>query len=354
MGDDSFSRSVLNWFDQSGRKNLPWQHNITPYRVWVSEIMLQQTQVPTVIPYFLSFTKQFPDIKSLGTAELDEVLSLWTGLGYYARARNLHKTAQQLVAQNTTQLPATLEGLCALPGIGRSTAGAILSIGFNIRAPILDGNVKRVLARYHCIENWPGETRTANQLWERAQQHTPNQRLAHYTQAIMDLGATTCTRSNPQCVDCPLHTTCQAFIDGSTANYPAAKPYRKSRQRSAYFLICRNPQGAILLEKRPSQGIWGGLWSLPQHEEIDALKGRIEQLLGQSLQMLGEHNPIKHSFTHFQMSIKPVEAQANIAAHLITESNLWKWIQPPEINSLGMAAPIKKLIMKLGPVAKPG
>lgn len=354
MSDDSFSQSILRWFDQSGRKQLPWQQNITPYRVWVSEIMLQQTQVATVIPYFLRFTEQFPDINSLGAAELDEILGLWTGLGYYARARNLHKTAQRLVAQNMGRLPATLAELCALPGIGRSTAGAILSIGFNIRAPILDGNVKRVLARYHGIEGWPGGNRTASQLWERAEQHTPNQRLAHYTQAIMDLGATTCTRSKPRCTDCPLHTTCQAFIDGSTAHYPAARPNRKSPRRSAYFLICRDTQGAILLEKRPPLGIWGGLWSLPQHQDIDALKDQVEQLLGQPLQMLGEHKPIKHTFTHFQLSIKPVEVQAKVAAHLITEPNLWKWMQPPEINSLGMAAPIKKLILELTPVKKPG
>jgi len=343
--DEGFSQSLLNWFDQHGRNDLPWQRNTTSYRVWVSEIMLQQTQVPTVIPYFLRFTRRFPDIKSLGGAELDEVLSLWTGLGYYARARNLHKTAQQLMTENKAELPATLTELCALPGIGRSTAGAILSISFNIRAPILDGNVKRVLARYHRIAGWPGKTRVANQLWERAEQHTPEKRLAHYTQAIMDLGATTCTRSKPKCADCPLQNSCHAFIDGSTESYPAAKPNRKTPQRSAYFLVCRNTQGAILLEKRPSQGIWGGLWSLPQHEDIEALKDRIEQLLQQPLKILGTQNPVKHTFTHFQLTIKPVDAQVNITTHLVTEPGRWKWLQPPETNKLGMAAPIKKLII---------
>jgi len=343
--DEAFSQSLLNWFDQHGRNNLPWQRNTTSYRVWVSEIMLQQTQVVTVIPYFLRFTRRFPDIKSLGRAELDEVLSLWTGLGYYARARNLHKTAQQLITENKAELPATLTELCALPGIGRSTAGAILSISFNIRAPILDGNVKRVLARYHRIAGWPGKTRIANQLWERAEQHTPEKRLAHYTQAIMDLGATTCTRSKPKCADCPLQNSCDAFIDGSTENYPAAKPNRKTPQRNAYFLVCHNTQGAILLEKRPPQGIWGGLWSLPQHEDIEALKDRIEQLLQQPLKILGTQNPVKHTFTHFQLTIKPVDAQANITTHLVTEPGRWKWLQPPETNKLGMAAPIKKLII---------
>src|SRR5690606_6541720 len=213
MSDD-FAQRVLVWFDQHGRKHLPWQQGITPYRVWLSEIMLQQTQVATVIPYFERFIARFPDVQSLAAAPIDDVLHLWTGLGYYARARNLHRCAQTIVRDYGGEFPASVAALSELPGIGRSTAGALASIAHQQRAAILDGNVKRVLARHHAIDGWPGTTQTLSQLWQFAEQHTPDKRSDHYTQAMMDLGATVCTRSKPACDHCPVADSCIAYAQG--------------------------------------------------------------------------------------------------------------------------------------------
>ena len=211
---ETFAARVLEWFDQHGRKDLPWQRDTTPYRVWVSEIMLQQTQVKTVIPYFERFMAALPQVQALAEAPEDRVLHLWTGLGYYARARNLHRSAQRVARELDGQFPETLAGLCDLPGVGRSTAGAILSIALGQRASILDGNVKRVLARYHRVEGWPGRSAVHQSLWDIAEQYTPAERCADYSQAIMDLGATLCTRSKPACDDCPLRGDCEARLHG--------------------------------------------------------------------------------------------------------------------------------------------
>ena len=266
-----FSQSVLTWFDKHGRKHLPWQQNITPYRVWLSEIMLQQTQVATVIPYFERFTAQFPDVHSLAIAPIDQVLHLWTGLGYYARARNLHRCAQTVVAQYDGEFPSTVKTLCELTGIGRSTAGAIVSIAFQQRAAILDGNVKRVLARYHAVEGWPGQTETLNQLWEIAEQYTPDKRANDYTQAMMDMGATLCMRTKPSCERCPLQSGCIAYAQGAQNRYPSKKPKKDIPVKSVQLLMLRDPAGDILLQQRPPQGIWGGLWSFPElHSERNA------------------------------------------------------------------------------------
>ena len=222
--NNDFSRAVLTWFDKHGRKTLPWQQGITPYRVWLSEIMLQQTQVTTVIPYFERFVARFPDVASLAAAPINDVLHLWTGLGYYARARNLHRCAQTLVCNYGGEFPATVEALAELPGIGRSTAGAIVSIAFKQRAAILDGNVKRVLARYHAVAGWPGDATTLKTLWVHAETHTPKKRVNNYTQAMMDLGATLCTRSKPACERCPVMSTCVAYATGQVNLYPGKKP----------------------------------------------------------------------------------------------------------------------------------
>lgn len=259
---DDFAARVLEWYSACGRKALPWQANRTPYRVWVSEIMLQQTQVATVIPYYRRFVDAFPDVAALAGAGLDDVLRHWSGLGYYARARNLHRAARAVVEQHGGRFPERVEDAVALPGIGRSTAGAILSLACGQRHPILDGNVKRVLARYHAVEGWPGKSSVSSELWAHAECHTPHESVAEYNQAMMDLGATVCTRT-PDCDACPVRGDCRARNLGLQRRYPGrrekrAKPRRRTHMALALF------DGAVYLEKREASGIWGGLWSLPE------------------------------------------------------------------------------------------
>jgi A/G-specific adenine glycosylase len=258
-----FRTLILNWFDQHGRKNLPWQINKTPYRVWLSEIMLQQTQVNTVIPYFLRFLQQFPDLQTLSRAHEDEVLHLWAGLGYYSRARNLHRAARAIMENNHGEFPDTLVDLINIPGIGPSTAGAVLALAFNKRATILDGNVKRVLTRLHGIRKPINDKKTEQQLWDLAENYTPQKRIADYTQAMMDLGATCCTRARPSCSQCPLQRYCVAYKLGLVETLPAKKQSRSLPVRQATFVILKKGD-TFFLEKRPSTGIWGSLWSLPE------------------------------------------------------------------------------------------
>ncbi|MEH6467466.1 MAG: A/G-specific adenine glycosylase, partial [Porticoccus sp.] len=305
----SFSQKLLNWFDQHGRKDLPWQQGITAYRVWVSEIMLQQTQVSTVIPYFQQFMASFPTIETLASAPQDRVLHHWTGLGYYARARNLHKTAQLIINEFDGIFPDTIEQLEALPGIGRSTAGAIRAIAFQKPATILDGNVKRVLTRYHAIDGWPGQTAVSNRLWAHAEQHTPKTRLADYTQAIMDLGATLCTRTRPRCIECPMANQCTAFTAGNPTDYPGKKPRKEQPIRESLFLIIQNPEGEILLEQRPANGLWGGLWVFPQCDNETEINRICHQLscYVENWQLLPKR---RHTFSHFHLDYQPVLIQA--------------------------------------------
>lgn len=265
---------ILKWFDQHGRKDLPWQHNPTPYRVWVSEIMLQQTQVTTVIPFYLRFMKRFPTLTHLAKSPIDAVLREWTGLGYYARARNLHRTAQIILKEHKGIFPSNFDDVVALPGIGRSTAGAILSLSQNQRLPILDGNVKRVLSRLFAIEGWPGAPMVEEKLWTLSEALTPTKRVNHYTQAIMDLGATLCTRSQPNCDLCPVQNECQAKKREEIHLFPASKPKKEKPIQNAHLLIILDPiQNSIFLQQRPSQGIWGGLWSFPEYpKELDSPK----------------------------------------------------------------------------------
>ena len=247
-----FADRVLAWFDVHGRKDLPWQHPRTPYRVWISEVMLQQTQVATVIPYFERFIARFPNVDTLARAEIDDVLHLWTGLGYYARGRNLHAAARRIVDEHDSELPKTLDALIALPGIGRSTAGAILSAGHGIRASILDGNVKRVLARYFAVDGYPGERAVAETLWAHAEANTPDARVADYTQAIMDLGATLCTRSRPRCFDCPVSAECIALKNDSTDRYPAARPRKALPVRRARMFVLVDAQRTLPARTAPT------------------------------------------------------------------------------------------------------
>jgi A/G-specific adenine glycosylase len=342
-----FSQKILRWFDHSGRKHLPWQQNRTAYRVWVSEIMLQQTQVATVIPYFERFMQRFPAIIDLAAAAQDEVLELWTGLGYYARGRNLHKCAQVLVDQYQGEFPNTVAELETLPGIGRSTAGAIISLALDQPATILDGNVKRVLARFHGIAGWPGQTKIADQLWQYAEQHSPRRRCADYTQAMMDLGATLCTRSKPLCRQCPLQADCLAFQQGRPEAYPAKKPKKILPVKTTQLLILRNPNNDILLEQRPPIGIWGGLWSFPELpvdvnplDHCEAHYGAVADR---------QHWPtFRHSFSHYHLEIQPVQLQLKTVMRTLRSDNQQRWYAAHEWPQLGMAAPIKKLLQSLG------
>ncbi|MGR9051455.1 MAG: A/G-specific adenine glycosylase, partial [Gammaproteobacteria bacterium] len=260
----------MSWFDLHGRKDLPWQQPATPYRVWISEIMLQQTQVATVIPYFEKFMNRFPCVEALSDAPLDEVLLHWAGLGYYARARNLHKSARLIAANGT--FPNCFDDLVELPGIGRSTAGAILSLAFGRSHPILDGNVKRVLARFEGITGWPGNNATAEALWAVSSRYTPVHRAGEYTQAMMDLGATLCTRSKPDCPVCPLKDECHARRYEQTASLPTPKPSRTQPVKRVCFLWVTDRDRQTFLQQRPAAGIWGGLWSLPEFDSPESAR----------------------------------------------------------------------------------
>lgn len=345
MSND-FSRAVLTWFDKHGRKTLPWQQGITPYRVWLSEIMLQQTQVTTVIPYFERFVARFPDVASLAAAPIDDVLHLWTGLGYYARARNLHRCAQAVVRDYAGEFPDSVEALAELPGIGRSTAGAIVSIAFKQRAAILDGNVKRVLARHHAVGGWPGEANTLKTLWTHAETHTPKKRVNDYTQAMMDLGATLCTRSKPACERCPVMSTCVAYATGKVSVYPGKKPKKTLPEKTVQLLMLRNPSGDILLQQRPPQGIWGGLWSFPEIAlDMDA-EGYAEDRFGKVVAS-ETWDAYRHTFSHYHLDITPVLIQLKKTPTNIAEAHQTLWYNPHQPGTIGLAAPVKKLLEKL-------
>jgi len=276
MALTAFARRVIDWCTHSGRLHLPWHEHPDSYRVWISEIMLQQTQVNTVIPYFQTFMAQYPNVAALAKAPQDEVLHLWTGLGYYARARNLHRCAQIVQEQHHGEFPDTVEGLVALPGIGRSTAGAIASISMNVRAPILDGNVKRVLARFHAVDGWPGDKPVETRLWSIAEKYTPAERLRDYTQVMMDLGATLCTRSKPRCNECPLAKHCAAFQAGEVSRYPGKKPSKATPVRQPLMLLLENDRGEMLLAQRTPSGLWGGLWGRPAISESALLDSALD------------------------------------------------------------------------------
>ena len=352
-----FADRILAWFDVHGRKDLPWQQPQDPYRTWVSEIMLQQTQVQTVIPYFERFMQSFPDVRALADAPRDEVLQHWSGLGYYARARNLHRAAQIIRDDHDGVFPGTLEGVIALPGIGRSTAGAILSLALNQRHPILDGNVKRLLARHEAIDGWPGQAAVAQKLWDIAERNTPHARVADYTQAIMDLGATLCTRGNPACERCPVASDCKALdlnkvsdttrtgLKVSVTQFPGRKPKKEKPLRTTTMVLASH-DGHIYLERRPEPGIWGGLWSLPEVNDSgvedwcrDRLKSEPREL--ESWQVL------RHSFSHYDLDIQPILVRIESALRKVADCDDARWHQLDEDPPGGMAAPVSKLIEQL-------
>ncbi|MGB6977517.1 MAG: A/G-specific adenine glycosylase [Gammaproteobacteria bacterium] len=355
MTPKQFAKALLTWFDSSGRKNLPWQQTITPYRVWVSEIMLQQTQVNTVIPYFERFIQRFPDIRSLANASEDQVLHLWSGLGYYSRARNLHRSAQLVMQYHQTELPDDLTILQSLPGIGRSTAGAILAITNGQQTAILDGNVKRVLTRFHAIAGWPGQPDITRQLWTISERYTPAQRTGDYTQAIMDLGATLCTRTQPACTRCPLSQYCQAHQTGQEMLFPTPKP-RKSLpiRKIKMLLLCNTAQKQILLMKRPPAGIWGGLWSFPEC----AVNEDIIEWCHNHHYMAEKIQPwptFRHTFSHFHLDITPiwVDIKSKIK-NQIMDSTSCVWYKIGQLPSGGLATPVQRLLQQLAQQESPG
>ena len=347
---DWFARQLLDWFDTHGRHDLPWQQDPNAYRVWVSEIMLQQTQVATVIPYYLRFMTRFPTVADLASAELDEVLHHWTGLGYYARGRNLHKAARMVMAQHEGQLPTEVGTLQELPGIGRSTAGAIAAISAGVAAPILDGNVKRVLARFHGVAGYPGTSAVAKLLWQHAQEHTPKTRVADYTQAIMDLGATVCARK-PDCERCPLVSRCVGHATDSATNYPGKKPKQAKPTRSVRMFLIQNPTGACLLEQRPAEGIWGGLWTPPERPADHTSKQMLAELGETHDAAVATHSQdlLRHTFTHFHLEIEPVRIVLVRAPALVADGKDWLWYGQGENAPIGLSAPALKLLQGLGP-----
>jgi len=336
---------LLAWHASAGRHDLPWQRQRTAYRVWISEIMLQQTQVATVIPYFERFIGKFPDVRALADAPIDEVLHLWTGLGYYARARNLHRAAQVIRDRHGGEFPAELTAVMDLPGIGRSTAGAILAQAHGTRHAILDGNVKRVLSRHYGIDGPPDEAATLASLWQRAEENTPTRDLANYTQAIMDLGATLCARK-PRCADCPIAQDCVARIESRQDQLPAPKKRRaERRQRRAVMLVARHAS-RVLLVQRPPSGIWGGLWCLPEFDsEMAAEQFASSQLARAAAAGSSVLPAIEHSFTHFDLVITPLMVRCQ-GAHRVNEaSELWYDLAQPA--RVGLPAPIKTLLGNL-------
>lgn len=344
MSPEQFSSAVLDWFDRHGRHDLPWQQGITPYRVWVSEIMLQQTQVATVLGYYDRFMHALPTVEALAAAAEDEVLHLWTGLGYYSRARNLHRTAKIVVEQHGGEFPRSVDELAELPGIGRSTAGAIASISMGLRAPILDGNVKRVLARYLAQDGYPGEPKVAKRLWDAAERFTPRERVNHYTQAMMDLGATLCTRTRPSCLLCPLREGCRAHQLGRETDYPESKPRKELPQKRTLMPLLASRDGAILLYRRPASGLWGGLWSLPELDDLAAL----DPLAARHALELGERRALPgltHTFSHFQLAIEPWLIRVEQASPVMAEAD-WLWYNLATPPRLGLAAPVKKLLKR--------
>lgn len=343
-----FSDDVLAWYHEKGRKTLPWQLGKTPYRVWVSEIMLQQTQVATVIPYYHKFMESFPTIESLAIADEDNVLHHWTGLGYYARARNLHKAAKQIVDLHGGIFPQSIDETIALPGIGRSTAGAILSLSLNKHHAILDGNVKRVLARCYKVEGHNAQAKFEKQLWPIANTLTPKEGVASFNQAMMDLGALICTRSKPLCDVCPLASSCLAKATNEQSLFPQKKPKKVTPVRTTIMVIPKRAN-QVLMEKRPPSGIWGGLWcflEIDDEEKLPHLLAQYNLLKSETTKLTA----FRHTFSHFHLDIQPLLVECEVLnVAQVNENNSQKWYDLKQQASVGLAASTQKLLSLLQP-----
>ncbi|CAG0970936.1 Adenine DNA glycosylase [Burkholderiales bacterium] len=343
--DAAFAARLLAWQKQHGRQDLPWQGDTDPYRVWVAEVMLQQTQVATVLPYYARFLASFPDLTSLAAAPLETVLAHWAGLGYYRRARNLHDAAKRLATHRQGRMPGDFDGLLALPGVGRSTAAAIAAAAFGERRAILDGNVKRVLARAFAITGFPGAGAVEKVLWRLAESLLPEREVARYHQALMDLGATVCTARRPECAHCPLTETCLAKSQGRVAELPEPRPRRSLPTRECFVAVLRAGR-SVLLERRPPCGIWGGLWSLPEFADESALAGYVAALPGTTV-LRGEDMPeLRHSFTHFRLLLRPrcyeLEARPSLAHD---SASAWQSIET--LAELALPTPVARILRQL-------
>jgi A/G-specific adenine glycosylase len=349
---NSFAEKMIRWHERHGRHHLPWQNTHDPYPIWLSEIMLQQTQVAIVIPYYLRFLQHFPDIKSLASASLDEVLAQWSGLGYYSRGRNLHRAARLVADNHNGIFPREVEVIQQLPGIGRSTAAAIAVFAYGARCAILDGNVKRILARCFGIEGYPGERQTEVLLWQTAQELLPEQSekcidggIEVYTQALMDLGSTVCVRFKPKCASCPLQQDCIAFRDNAVGRLPAPRPRKPMPERETVFLLL-TAHGKILLEKRPARGIWGGLWSLPQMPVSENAREYCAARFGMGVTPLPQMPLLVHTFTHFRLKIypQPLQVDSLFAPKEGSVADEVRWITFPDALKAAIPAPVNKLL----------
>ena len=346
MVETSFSARLLAWYDRYGRKDLPWQRSVTAYRVWVSEIMLQQTRVNAAIPYFTRFMRRFPHERALADAPLEDVLDCWSGLGYYARARNLHAAAGMIRDRHGGRMPSDFASLQALPGIGLSTAGAIMALAYNRRYPILDGNVKRVLTRHRLIDGWPGKTSVQTKLWAVADALTPTRTVAKYTQAMMDLGALICVRRTPKCGVCPLRDDCGAYRNNCTADYPAHRPPKKCPVRATVMVMLQNMKHEIFLERRPLYGRWGGLLSFPEVADEAAAIGWCEQAFCSTPQWISQWSTFRHTFSHFHLDITPIHLRIKIPTANVMEAGVGVWYNIKRVAG-GISAPVSKLLEQL-------
>ncbi|MBI1395666.1 MAG: A/G-specific adenine glycosylase [Betaproteobacteria bacterium] len=347
----SFAAMIVSWQATHGRHGLPWQRTRDPYHVWLSEIMLQQTQVGTVIPYYERFITAFPDVATLARADVGEVLRLWSGLGYYARARNLHRTAQIVMDECAGRFPDTAEALAKLPGIGRSTAAAIAVFAFGAKAAILDGNVKRILARAHAVAGWPGDRRVENELWRLAESLLPVSGIEPYTQGLMDLGTLICVRSEPRCEVCPIASMCRARALDAVGRYPGPRPRTaRPRRRRAFLVIIHDAR--VLLVRRPPVGIWGGLLSLPEHEtdDVDGIEAVCRERHGVCVQRVIPLRPVEHGFTHFSLEILPFVIHASVVEAGAAEV-AGVWLPLDEATKSEVPAPVRRLLESLATTA---
>ena len=341
-----FAAHIITWQKVYGRHSLPWQNTHNPYAIWVSEIMLQQTQVAAVIGYYAKFMARFPSIKALADATQEEVLQHWSGLGYYSRARNLHNAAQIIVDDHAGKFPQDFDAIIALPGIGRSTAAAISSFAFGKAEPIMDGNVKRVFTRHFLIVGWPSLTKIEKQLWALADELMPQTDMIAYTQGLMDLGATLCTRSKPKCMLCPLVETCGAYATNRVKELPTSKSRKTIPEKQTTMLIIKRGN-ELLLEKRPPTGIWGGLWSLPEANDDDDFVKLCQQRFGTKTCKISALKPLSHIFTHFKLHIKPQIMQVLNTEHLVNEANTTIWLDIDDAIGAAIPSPIRKILLSL-------